>query len=64
MSNTMCATCGKETAHSSGELEFTFDISGVRVARSLVFCVVFSRALVVLFLFAIVWSVLRFTDSD
>jgi hypothetical protein len=38
--------------------------SRVRVARSLVFCVVFCRSLFVLFIFAIVLSVLRFTDSD
>ena len=41
--------------------------SGVRVARSLVFCAVFCRSLFVLFyffLFAIVLSVLRFTDSE
>jgi hypothetical protein len=36
--------------------------SGVRVARSVVFCVVFCRSLFVLL--AIVLSVLRFTDSD
>jgi len=40
-------------------------LSGVRVTRSLVFCVVFCRSLFVLFLLAIVLSVLlRFTDSD
>jgi len=41
--------------------------SEVRDARSLVFCVVFCRSLVILlsfFLLAIVLSVLRFTDSD
>ena len=37
--------------------------SGVGVARSLVFCVVFCRSLFFLFL-AIVFSVLRFTASD
>jgi hypothetical protein len=37
---------------------------GVRVTRSLVFCVMFCRSLFVLFLLAIVLSVLRFTDSD
>ena len=36
----------------------------VIVARSLVFCVVFCRSLFVLFLLAIVLSVLRFTDFD
>ena len=39
--------------------------SEVRVARSLVFCVVFCRSFLVLFLSTIVLSVLlRFTDSD
>ena len=36
----------------------------VLVARSFVFCVVFCRSLFVLFLMAIVLSVLRFMDSD
>ena len=40
------------------------NFSWVRVARSLVFCVVFCRSLLVLFLLAIVLSVRRFTDSD
>ena len=39
-------------------------ISVVRVARLLVFSVVFCRLLFVLFLLTIVLSVLRFTDSD
>ena len=38
--------------------------SGVRVTRSLVFCVLFCRSFSVLFLLAIVLSVLRLTDSD
>ena len=40
--------------------------SGVRVTRSLVLCVMFSKSLFVLlsFFFAIVLSLLRFTDSD
>jgi len=38
--------------------------NGVRVAWSLVFCVMFCRSLFVLFLLAIEWSVLRFTASD
>ena len=38
--------------------------SGVCVAQSLVFCVVFCRSLFVLFLLTIVFSVLQFTDSD
>ena len=46
---------------------FTPIISGVRVTRSLVFCVVFCRSLFVhlsYFFLAIVLSVLRLTDSD
>ena len=39
-------------------------LSGARVARSLVFCVVFCKSLFVLFLLVIRLSVLRFTDSD
>jgi hypothetical protein len=38
--------------------------SEVRVARSLVFCVVFCRSLFVRFLLTIVLSFPRFTDSD
>ena len=38
--------------------------SGVRVARSLVFCVVFWGSLFVLFILTIVLSVLRFMDSN
>jgi hypothetical protein len=38
--------------------------SGVRVTRSLVFCVMFFRSLFVLFLSAVMLSVLRFMDSD
>ena len=38
--------------------------SGVRVTRSLVFCVMFFRSLFVHFLSAVVLSVLPFTDSD
>jgi hypothetical protein len=37
--------------------------SGVRVTRSLLFCVMFCWLLFVLFIFTIVLSVLRFTDS-
>ena len=47
--------------HLSSPLVF----SGVRVTRSLVLCVMFCRSLFVLFLLAIVFSVLLwFTDSD
>jgi hypothetical protein len=45
--------------------EFTPVLSGVHVTRSLVLYVVLCRSLFVLFLFAIVLSVLlRFTNSD
>jgi len=60
----MCATNGAGTAYPSGSHEF----NSVRVARSLVFCVVLCRSLFALslfFLLAIVLSALpRFTDSD
>jgi hypothetical protein len=44
--------------------ELTPVFSGVRVVRSLVFCVVFCRSLFVIFLLTIVLFVLRFTDTD
>ena len=47
-------------------LIFTFSplvFSGVRIAHSLVFCVMFCRSLFVLFILVIVLSILRFTDS-
>ena len=40
-SNTTGATCGAGTAYPSRSLEFTHGFSAVRVARSLVFCVIF-----------------------
>jgi len=40
-SNTTGATCGAGTAYPSGAPEFTHGFSVVRVARSLVFCVMF-----------------------
>jgi hypothetical protein len=43
MSNTTGATCGVGTAYLSGAPEFTYGFSGVRVAQSLVFCVLFCR---------------------
>ena len=46
--NATAATCGAGTAYSSGAPELTPSFSGVRVARSLVFCVVFRRSLFVL----------------
>ena len=57
------ATGGAGTAYPSGAPEFILVISGVRYARSLVFCVVLCRSLLVLL--AIVLSVLlQYTDSD
>jgi hypothetical protein len=49
--NTTGATCGAGTAYPSGAPEFTTCFSGVRVARSLAFSVVFCRSLFVLFFF-------------
>jgi hypothetical protein len=58
-------TCGVGTAYPFGASEFTPGFSLIRVARSLAFCVVFCRSLFVLFLLAIVLSVLfRITDSN
>jgi hypothetical protein len=47
-----------------GLLNSTPVLRGVRVARSLIFCVVFCRSLFVLFLLAIVLSVRRYTIFD
>ena len=56
---------GAGSTYLPGSHEFTPVFSGVRCARSLVFCVVFCRSLFVLFLLAIVLSFLpRFTDSN
>jgi hypothetical protein len=49
-SNTTGAMCDAGTAYPSGASEFTPVFSGVRVARSLVVCVVFCRLLFILFL--------------
>ena len=58
------STSGTGIAIPSGEHEFTPGFSGVCVARSLVFCVVFCRSLFVLFPSAIMFSVLIwFSDS-
>ena len=63
-SNT-AAVMWDRTANPSGAHEFTPSLSGVRVARSVVFCVEFCRSLFVLCLLAIAFSVLlRFTVSD
>jgi hypothetical protein len=62
----MGATSGAGAAYPSEASEITPDFSGVRVTRSLVLCTCFvDYCLVfVLFLMAIVLSVLRYTDSD
>ena len=44
-SNTTDAICGAETAYPSGTPDFTPGFSGVRVARSLFFCVMFFELL-------------------
>jgi hypothetical protein len=59
-SYTTVATCGAETAYPSGTNEFT--PGGVRVARSLVFCVMFCRSeMFVLFVLSVL---LQFTAFD
>jgi hypothetical protein len=65
-SNTTGTTCGAGIAYPSGAPEYTSDLySEVRVARSLVFYIMFCKSLFVLFLFAIVLFVcLRVTISD
>jgi hypothetical protein len=60
--NTTDVKCGIGTAYPSGAPEFTPGFNGVRVARSLVFCLMFCRLLFVLL--ATVLSVLRFTASN
>jgi hypothetical protein len=50
--NTMDATSGAGTTSPSGSLEFTLCFSRVRVAQSLVFCVVFCRPLSFCFFFS------------
>jgi hypothetical protein len=58
------STSGAETAYPYGTHEFTSVFRGVRVIRSLVLRVMFCRSLFVPLHFAIVLSVLRFTNSD
>jgi hypothetical protein len=59
------ASSGAGTAYPSEALEFTPVFSEVRATRSLVLCGMFCRSLFVLFLFAIVLSVLLlFMGSD
>ena len=53
-SNRTGATSGAGDAYPSGAPVFTPDISGVRVARSLLFCVVFYNSVLVLFF--LFWS--------
>jgi hypothetical protein len=62
----MCVTIGTGTAYPSRAPEFIPVFNGVRVLRSLVFCIVLFRSLFVLFLYLLVTvlSVLRFMDSD
>jgi hypothetical protein len=55
---------GAGTAYPSGAPEFISCFRGVRVARSLVFCVVFCSSLFFPFHLVIVLSGLRFMDSD
>ena len=67
-SNTTGVTCGAGSTNPSGTPVFTLGFSGIHIARSLVFYVVLCRRLFVqtnvLFLLAIMFSVLRFTASD
>ena len=66
-SDTMNVKCGEGTFYPSGSPEFTPGFSGVHIARSLVFCVMFCRWLfvLVLVLLAIVLLVIFwFTASD
>jgi len=62
-SNTISVTCGGGPAYLSGSPEVNQVLSGVHVARSLVFCVMLCGSLFVLFHLAIVLSVLRFMAS-
>ena len=63
-SNMMGATSGAETTFPFESSKFTLRFCGVRVAQSLVFCVVFCRLLFVLFLLVITLSVhLLFTTT-
>jgi hypothetical protein len=57
-SNTTGVTSGAGTANPSGAPEFISGFRGVHVARSLVFYVMFCRSVLVLFLLAIVLSVI------
>jgi len=59
-----CTSCGTVALPEHLHLSSPPVFSGVRIAQYLIFCVLFCRSLFVLFLLAIVLSVLRFTDSD
>ena len=50
------ATSGTGTAYPSRAHKFTLGFNGIRVAKSLIFCVVVCRSLFVLFLLAIILS--------
>jgi hypothetical protein len=52
----MCATCGEGTANLPGHLSSLPDFSGVRIAQSLAFCVVFCRSLFVPLSFFFQWA--------
>ena len=56
--NTTGVTCEAGTANHSGAHEVTMIFDGVRVAQSLVLCVMFCRILFGLFLLAVVLSVI------
>ena len=67
----VCNKCNLTGAHVEHELltlpKYLSSLpffSGVRVARSLVFCIVYCRRLFVIFLLSIVLSVLRLTPSN
>jgi hypothetical protein len=67
--STTCVTCEAGTANASGAHEFTPVISRVRVAQSLVFCVVFCRSwfssfFPFSFLVIVLYVLLRITASD
>ena len=63
-SNTLGATSGAGTGYLPVHMGSPQVLSGAHDVRSSVFCVVFCRALFVLFIVAIVLFVLRLTDSD
>jgi hypothetical protein len=65
MSNTTGSTYGAGTAYPFGTPDHNPGFSGIRVARSLVLCVMFCRSLSILFPLATVLSVLlRFKAFD